>query len=66
MTLFMVVWSGGYEAPSYALKPTKKEAFALAETWAEDADLENGDWIDVLRLTDLDTQMPTVERMVAA
>lgn len=47
--IFIVVWSGGYEAPSYVVKRTEAEAWAQAKEWLAEAD-EEGDWIDVLHL----------------
>jgi hypothetical protein len=46
--VFVIAFTGGYEAPSYEVKATVEEALSVAETWAED--LEDGDTIDVLRI----------------
>lgn len=48
--IYMIVWSGGYEAPSYDIKATLTEALAQARKWAEDIDEDQGDWIDVLEI----------------
>lgn len=48
--LWMTVWSGGYEAPSYQLHPTLEDAINTATAWADDADEDEGDWVDVLEL----------------
>ena len=45
---YLVVWSGGYEAPSYEMFFTAEEAFTQAKSWEED--IQDGDWIDVLKL----------------
>ncbi len=50
-SIFIVVWSGGLEAPSYSQRPTREEAFDLAAEWWSDAD-EDSDWIDVLEVKD--------------
>lgn len=57
--VFLVVWSGGYDAPQYALRGADVEAWALAQTWGEDM-REGEDTVDVLRI-DLATM--TVERL---
>lgn len=60
--VFLVVWSGGYDAPQYGARATEDEAWALAGEWA--ADIKEGeDTIDVLRL---DTATMAVERLEAA
>lgn len=58
--IYMVVWSGGYEAPSYVLKDTRDEAFEQAAEWAKD--MTENDTIDVL---ELDTKNKTVARLEA-
>jgi hypothetical protein len=59
---YLVVWSGGYEAPQYELRLTREGAVETALTWMEDME-EGVDTIDVLRLnlTNL-----TVERVEGA
>jgi len=57
--LYMVVWSGGYEAPQYQVLDTDIAAWALAQSWADDMDDES-DWIDVLRINGSDL---SVERL---
>ena len=58
-TGYLVVWAGGYDAPSYAYKNTKTEAFNLAAEWLGDFDPER-DTIDVLAI---DTDSETVNRI---
>ena len=48
-SIYIVVWSGGLEAPSYSQRPTQEEAFDLAAEWWVDAN-EESDWIDVLEV----------------
>jgi hypothetical protein len=55
---FLVVWSGGYEAPSYVLKDSELEAWGQAEEWTQD--MQDGDTVDVLRV---DTVNKTVTRL---
>lgn len=57
--VFLVVWSGGYDAPQYELRGADVEAWALARTWREGM-RQGEDTIDVLRI-DLDAM--TVERL---
>lgn len=57
--LFIIAWTGGYEATSYTVKSTAAEAWTQAELWWDDADQE-GDTMDILRL-DLTTL--TLERL---
>lgn len=47
--IYMVVWSGGYEAPSYSLYHNEKAAFKQANNWWSDADKES-DSMDVLAI----------------
>lgn len=51
MTIYIVVWAGGYEPPSYTAYKTKKEAMETALEWWEDADED--DWIDILKLENM-------------
>ncbi len=48
-SVFLVIWSGGYESPSYKALPSREEAMKLAEDWWADAN-EDSDWIDVLEI----------------
>lgn len=57
--LFVIAWTGGYEATSYTVKLTEQSAWEQARIWWEDADKEE-DSIDVLRI-DLNTL--TMERL---
>lgn len=50
--MYLVAWTGGYEAPSYFASPFREVAIAKAVEWAADADFENGDSMDILRITD--------------
>lgn len=47
--VFLVAWTGGYEAPQYATRPTEAEAMDLGREWYEDSNGET-DTVDVLRL----------------
>lgn len=47
--IFVVAWTGGYEAPSYVVKLTEEQAWDQAGAWLADAH-EDGDTIDVLRV----------------
>lgn len=40
MLIYLIAWTGGYEAAQYAVMPTETDARALARSWAEDADEE--------------------------
>lgn len=57
--VFVIAWTGGYEAPSYTVKATAAEAWTQAEEWWKDAK-EGEDTLDVLRI-DLTTM--TIERL---
>ncbi len=57
--IYIVVWSGGHEAPSYAAHNSEKEAFTRATEWQKDMDKES-DWIDVLAV---DTKTMQVKRL---
>lgn len=46
---YLVIWSGGYESPSYKAHASREEAIKTAEDWWADAD-EDSDWIDVLEI----------------
>lgn len=46
--IYLTVWSGGYEAPSYQMFFSAEAAFEKAEEWEEG--MADGDWIDVLEL----------------
>lgn len=46
--IFIVAWTGGYEAPSYEAKSNEADAWNLANEYVED--LEDGDTLDVLRV----------------
>lgn len=48
--VFMVVWSGGYEAPDYVVTKTEDDAWNLAAQWVLDADDDEGDVVDVLKI----------------
>ena len=49
--IFIAVWSGGLEAPSYAAHATREIAIAkVAEAWLPDYNEEEGDTIDILSL----------------
>ena len=58
MVGFMVVWSGGYEAPSYQVLNTEQEAWDKSAEYIPD--MQDGDTIDVLRI---DMAKKTVERL---
>ena len=59
--IYIVVWSGGYEAPSYAAHNSEKEAFKRAIDWQKDAD-DDSDWIDVLSVDTKTLQVKRLER----
>lgn len=46
--LYLVVWGGGLEAPSYVLHRTEEAAWNQAREWAADMDEDEGDFVDVL------------------
>jgi len=58
--VFIVAWTGGYEAPSYVVFATEEEAIKQAKEWWADAD-EDADSIDILRLNPTDL---TIERIM--
>lgn len=58
--LWVIVWTGGYEAPSYSVKSNKTEAFELAQKWAMDAK-EGEDTIDVLEINSETCEIRRVE-----
>lgn len=47
--IYVIAWSGGYEAPSYKVANSLPAALKTADKWAED--MEESDYIDVLRIT---------------
>lgn len=49
LPIYLVVWSGGYEAPQYSAYTEAEKAMAVALEWAEDME-EGVDTIDVLRI----------------
>ncbi len=57
--IYIVVWSGGVEAPSYAAHNTEKEAWKRANNWWKDAD-EDNDSVDVLSV---DTKTLVIKRL---
>ena len=57
-SVFLVIWSGGYESPSYKAHRSHEEAVETAKSWWADAD-EDSDWIDVLEIK----EDMTVERL---
>jgi len=59
--IYIVVWSGGLEAPSYSLYNSEKEAFAQAVDWWKEAD-EERDWIDVLAINTKTLQVKKLEQ----
>lgn len=59
--IYIVVWSGGYEAPSYAAHRTEKEAWKQANDWWKDAD-EDSDSIDVIALNTESLSLKRLER----
>ena len=58
MKIYIVAWSGGYDAPSYAVKLNAEEAMTQGKEWMKDA--EDGDWVDVL---EVDPKAGTVKRL---
>lgn len=59
--IYIVVWSGGYEAPSYAAHNSEKEAFKQAKEWWNDADAEV-DSVDVLAIDIKTLQVKRLEQ----
>lgn len=59
--LFVIAWTGGYEATSYTVKTTAADAWAQAKEWWADADPEV-DSIDVLRINLTTLTMERLER----
>ena len=60
-TGYIVAWTGGYDAPQYAYRDTRTEAFNLAAEYLRDFD-PACDTIDVLAI---DTNAQTIERIEA-
>lgn len=58
--MYLVVWSGGYEAPNYVLFRSLIEAKLQADRWRLDMDENEGDYIDVL---ELNITKNTIERV---
>lgn len=48
--IYLVSWSGGYEAPSYQAFDNETKAWEIAHEWAEMM-AEGEDQIDVLKIT---------------
>lgn len=57
--VFIVVWSGGYEAPTYIARPTKEEAIVIGRDWTKD--MEDGDTVDILRINLTNMTLERVE-----
>lgn len=58
--IYIVAWTGGYEAPSYHAFMTENEAMRQAEEWWADAD-QDADSLDVLRINPNDMTITRVE-----
>lgn len=48
-TIFLVVWSGGYECPMYVMANDRAAAFEQASAWIAEG-MVHGDTVDVLRI----------------
>ena len=57
--MYLVVFGGGNEAPSYALKGDFESAKKQAEKWVEE--MEEGDWVDVLKINLYNNTIERVE-----
>ena len=57
MIIYVIVWAGGYDEPSYTCRSTEEKAFEVARTWAAQGRAD-GDTIDVLAI-DTDTEVVT-------
>jgi hypothetical protein len=60
--VYLVLWSGGYEAPQYEVKATEEEAWALARSWLAECREDESNWIDVLRLDPVSMNIDRLER----
>lgn len=54
MTIYVIAWTGGYEAAQYAAKATETEAKAQAAEWAKD--MADNDTIEILKVEGLNIE----------
>ena len=57
--VYITVWSGGYDPPSYQAFRSREEAWKIAEEWAKDMD----EGVDTIDIVSIDLTSMAMERL---